>query len=58
VDPIQLLASRLLGEGVVSQAELDVIDLTAKAKAAAYIAAARDQPDVTEADIGLEDVYP
>ena len=57
-DPIEVMATRLRGEGIASQPGLDEIAIQAQAKASAYIAAARDQPELTEADVGLGDVYP
>jgi len=56
-DPIELLRARLLGRGVATEAELRQIHAYADGEVAAAVERARAAAEVSEAELGLDDVF-
>jgi len=56
-DPLELLSSRLLERGLVKPADLEQVRDGAAAEVAAAVERAKAVPDVTPADLGLNQVY-
>ena len=56
-DPIELLRGRLLERGVATEAEIRQIHAYADGEVAAAVERARAAAEVSEAELGLDDVF-